>query len=64
MDRLRWDTFRDWLDLLIAPFLVPAACKVFHARQSTRTTLNPVVPDKSTSCSRPPFSRSASPCWV
>jgi hypothetical protein len=27
------NTFRDWLDLLIAPFLVPAACKFVHSRQ-------------------------------
>lgn len=37
------NTFRDWLDLLIAPFLVPAACKVFHARQSARPTTEIVV---------------------
>lgn len=27
------NTFRDWLDLLIAPFLLPAACKAIHARE-------------------------------
>jgi hypothetical protein len=29
------NTFRDWLDLLIAPFLLPAACEAIHARQRT-----------------------------
>ena len=26
------NTFRDWLSLLFAPFLLPAACKVFYVR--------------------------------
>ena len=30
------NTFRDWLVLLIAPFLLPAACKMFHIRQTAR----------------------------
>ena len=25
------NTFRDWLDLMIAPFLIPAAAKIVHA---------------------------------
>jgi hypothetical protein len=33
------NSFRDWLDLLIAPFLLPVTAKVFHARQSARRAM-------------------------
>lgn len=29
------NTFRDWLDLMIAPFLLPLACRVVHAYHSS-----------------------------
>jgi hypothetical protein len=31
------NTFRDWLDLLIAPFLLPAACRWFQVTWAQRT---------------------------
>jgi len=40
------DSFRDWLDLMIAPFLLPISCKIVHAyNSSARAT-------KSTNTSR------------
>jgi hypothetical protein len=33
------NTFRDWLSLLIAPFLLPAACRWFHIHWSQRAAM-------------------------
>jgi hypothetical protein len=30
------NTFRDWLSLMIAPFLLPAACRWFHIHWAQR----------------------------
>jgi hypothetical protein len=34
------NTFHDWLSLLIAPFLLPLACKTIHAHQGGRATVD------------------------
>ncbi len=34
LDRIQGNTLRDWLDLLIAPFLLPAVLKAVHTRAS------------------------------
>ena len=35
------NTFRNWLDLLIAPFLLPTACRWFHVYGSTGARAQP-----------------------
>jgi hypothetical protein len=36
------NTFRDWLSLLIAPFLLPAACRWFHVHWMQRAAMGQV----------------------
>jgi hypothetical protein len=33
------NTFRDWLSLMIAPFLLPAACRWFHIHWAQRAAM-------------------------